>query len=72
MNTDGADERSAHKHISTVAIGFHVFVKVEEKLNRLCCDKEYIKTTTLPKLKTTISEMTRTLDVQIRHGRKEY
>ena len=47
-------------------------MKVEGKLNRWCCDKEYIKEMTLLRLKTTISEMTQTLDVQIRHGRKEY
>lgn len=47
-------------------------MKVEEKLNRLCCDKEYIKVMTLLKLKTTVFEMTHTLDVQIRLVGKEY
>ena len=37
-------------------------MKVEEKLNRLCRDKEYRRVMTLLKLKTTIFEMTHTLD----------
>lgn len=37
-------------------------MKVEEKLNRLCRDKEHRRVITLLKLKTTIFEMTHTLD----------
>lgn len=50
------------RHINTVLVGIPHVQEVKGKTEQVCRDKEYIKGSTLLKIKSTIFEMTHTLD----------